>query len=141
MLSLHLGCAAWSRLWGSGSALCRRRGAVLLLCSGGAHHIPASIMAPATWTEGGPRSHAHANETWARRNCPRTPATPRKHTRHAARHPALTGLPGRHPVWPWRLADHIHLVAQGHSEGAATHCQQAHGVVSARMVLPHGSHG
>lgn len=68
-------------------------------------------------------------------------ATPTAHTHNASRdESACARLPGPHSVRTWCFLQYLHIHAQGDTKGPAAHCQQAYGLVSIGMVLPHGSH-
>jgi hypothetical protein len=77
-----------------------------------------------------------------------TPQSPRLHPRtptstrpsHAARNTTHPRLPGPHTVRAWRVLQHLHIRASGHPKGSPPNRKPAHGLVSARMVLSHGSH-
>lgn len=53
---------------------------------------------------------------------------------------ARAGLPSSHFVRTGSLFQYFYIDTEGDTKGYAAHCQQAHVVVSARVVLPHGSH-
>jgi hypothetical protein len=65
---------------------------------------------------------------------------PYYHHHNAARSTPRAGLPGNNTMRTRRVVQHIHINPQRDPEGLVACREQAHGLVSARMVLSHGGY-